>query len=647
MKHKIIAAAALASLFFANQALAHATPVNYIPESGAVLENFPQRLQILFTESVEPDASSIIVYGPDGSRVESNVHVFESDPHAFLADLKNVGNGTYAVAWQVVSADDGHFSRGGYNFSLGAPSINLNLQSSTIEVAHSSTWPEALAIAAELIGQALLLGIVMVFAFLVRKFIPNRQKAQEIYTRLIKGGVVLVVMGAIAYLCYKATLLQAQAGGEWFINLLKFMQTQAGRHTIFRLVMTLVLLGLFASVKKKIFTAQRFSVYEVMLLVLIIGMQYSRAAISHAAAQEFHPFLSVLVNALHLTFKEMWVGSVIVFFALFKNHFELVKDAAQKMRTLVSLSRLLSIAIGLAGVTGVYVIWLHLKSPANILTTGWGTMFTLLSLFGGLMFAARLYHMFIVEGKFIPNQNFFPRLSFSFPFEMIAGIALLISTGFIIITTPPADIKPFSQTIVSQGVNLTTAQEVASGHRLIFSARDQVSGEESEVSNLVVTLTNQEKNIGPVVAALIRQSPGSFVMGVDQLAPQGNWQIEIVGQRSNAYDVIASFNLNTNDLFPEHKPKPLDVFTLIMIVSALGVLFGAAVLYYATNVSLRKSDSASDSVTLYERQAWFPPIFIIAILLFFLFQSHAGLLKVFGQACEGGEHAHHQSGPKC
>jgi methionine-rich copper-binding protein CopC len=647
MKFKIITLAALACLFFANQAMAHATPVSYAPESGKIFETLPQTLEIVFTERVEPDASSITVYGPDGSRVESNVRVFDADAHMFRADLKSAGTGTYAVAWQVVSADDGHFSRGGYNFSVGQQSVNPNVQSSAIEVAHSSTWPEALAIASELIGQAMLLGTIIVFAFLVRKFIPSRQKAEVIYSRLVKGGVFLVIMGAVVYLVYKATLLQSQAGGEWFVNLLKFMQTQAGRHTIFRLAMALVLLGTFASFKKKIFAAQRFSAYEAVLLVLVLGMQYSRAAISHAAAQEFYPLVSVVVNMLHLTFKEMWVGSVIAFFAFFKNHFELVKDVAQKMRTLVSLSRLLSIAIGLAGVTGVYVIWLHLKSPANILTTGWGTMFILLSLFGGIMFAARLYHMFIVEGKFIPNKSFFPRLSFSFPFEMIAGIALLTSTGFIIITTPPADLKPFSQSTLSQGASVTLGQEIAGGNQLILATSDQESGEETEISNLVVTLTNQEKSIGPVVASVTRQSPGAFVMSVNELAPPGNWRIEITGQRTNAYDVIASFDLNTSELFPEHKSKSFDVFTVIMIISAIGVLFGATVLYYVTLLSFKKSDSASNDILLYERQAWLPPVFIIAVLLFLLFQSHAGLLKVVGQNCEGGEHAHHQGGPKC
>ncbi len=66
----------------ATQVLAHATPITYEPEASAILERAPERVRIHFSERIEPKAGSIIVFGPDGSRIDrDNAAMDPQDPH--------------------------------------------------------------------------------------------------------------------------------------------------------------------------------------------------------------------------------------------------------------------------------------------------------------------------------------------------------------------------------------------------------------------------------------------------------------------------------------------------------------------------------------------------------------------------------------
>ena len=59
--------------------------------------------------------------GPDGSRVDlANSGTDPADPRVFQVGVKDAGKGTYTVSWQVISSDDGHFSKGAYVFSVGS-----------------------------------------------------------------------------------------------------------------------------------------------------------------------------------------------------------------------------------------------------------------------------------------------------------------------------------------------------------------------------------------------------------------------------------------------------------------------------------------------------------------------------------------------
>src|SRR5262245_46614394 len=148
---------------------AHASPVLYEPAASTVLDRLPQRVRIQFTERLESKASSITVFAPDGSRAEtSDGGPDPADARVFSVGLRDAGAGTYTVSWQVVSQDDGHFTKGGFSFSVGTAGGATAPNQSQVEVVHSSTTSQAAAIGTELLGQSLFIGILAVIALLWR-----------------------------------------------------------------------------------------------------------------------------------------------------------------------------------------------------------------------------------------------------------------------------------------------------------------------------------------------------------------------------------------------------------------------------------------------------------------------------------------------
>ncbi|WP_165984242.1 copper resistance protein CopC [Streptomyces sp. YIM 98790] len=117
-------AAAAVLLLGAPAAAAHASLSGSDPEDGAVVPEAPPEVRLTFTEEVALSAGSVRVLDPDGNRADPGAAPgrVPGDGFTYAVPLdEGLGDGTYTVVWQVVSAD-GHPISGAFTFSLGAPS---------------------------------------------------------------------------------------------------------------------------------------------------------------------------------------------------------------------------------------------------------------------------------------------------------------------------------------------------------------------------------------------------------------------------------------------------------------------------------------------------------------------------------------------
>jgi len=101
-------------------ASAHAQLESTQPVPSSVLTNSPTQVVLHFGEPVEIDFGSLWVIGPNGARVdEGGTHHPDGDSHAVAISLSHhLGDGTYVVAWRVISADS-HPVHGAFVFSIG------------------------------------------------------------------------------------------------------------------------------------------------------------------------------------------------------------------------------------------------------------------------------------------------------------------------------------------------------------------------------------------------------------------------------------------------------------------------------------------------------------------------------------------------
>ncbi|MFD5130630.1 copper resistance CopC/CopD family protein [Streptomyces olindensis] len=117
----LLLAAACALLAGAAPASAHAALTGSDPGQGAVVDQAPARITLTFSEQVALSDDSLRVLDPDGKRVDNGKPSEVSGTTYAVRLNSGLSDGTYTVAYQVVSADS-HPVAGAYTFSIGAPS---------------------------------------------------------------------------------------------------------------------------------------------------------------------------------------------------------------------------------------------------------------------------------------------------------------------------------------------------------------------------------------------------------------------------------------------------------------------------------------------------------------------------------------------
>ena len=666
--HALFQAVIFALLFTILPALtfAHATPVLYVPAASSVLAQAPSEVQIHFSERLEPRVSSITVIGPDGSRADlANSAPDAADPRIYRVGLKDAGPGSYTVSWEVISSDDGHFTKGAYVFSVGKQSTSGAADSGGFQTVHSSSIPEASTLAIELIGDALILGALIVLALIWRpahKYFPELNFEDRSFVRrfqlLFIAGCVLALAGGLAYLVYKtdelASLQEITFARAWS----PFLATTSALYTIYRMLGAAFLLAAYLINRKRLLVSELMTKIEYAMFAVLALIDFARARISHAAASTFAPAFGVLMNFVHLLFKDAWIGGIIALVFLLSGPIKSVRSLRLAAFTLAAFSRVASVAFGIAGITGVYVVWLHLKSFSYVLTTDWGKRFTLLSVLAGFLLLARFFNQLYCEPKILDaiqkkDETQLPRvfrwLSFTLPAEAVFGVAILAVTSLLIITTPPlAPHFSFVRSVVSQGIALTLTEQPSETGRFLLTAEDQAKKTGANVNKMVVTLTNPAAGIGPIVAPVEERFAGGFVFDEKLLAPAGDWTIDVTAQRAGAYDAVASFHVNYPREIAESdahaEDRSFGSFELIHIIAALVILAVSILLYQKSSQSNMRSLSAPETapatteLKLSARGAWIAPVVIIAAVVYLGggFQAvSSGLLESpFQRSCE-------------
>ncbi|WP_121747890.1 copper resistance protein CopC [Streptomyces sp. E2N166] len=345
----------------AGPASAHAALRSTDPEDGSVLQRAPRHVTLTFTESVGLRDDSFRVLDPGGHRVRTGEagHADGRSDTARVALTGRLGEGTYTVAWRVVSADS-HPVSGAFTFSVGKPSVATAsvdpgpIEDPLTDALHKIARYLAYLAAALLIGTA-------AFVALCRPPdpAPLRRPLVAGWWTLLGSTVALLVLRAP----YEAgrgpsAALDADALGGT-------LTTRPGALLLVRLVL-LVPAGLFlVRMARGDRYRERAPLAAAAGAALAVGLALTWAAAEHASAGIQVP-VAMTSSVLHLLATAVWFGGLVALLVTLRSS----ADAA----TVARFSRTAFASVTVLVVTGVYQSWRGLGSWPALTETTYGRL---------------------------------------------------------------------------------------------------------------------------------------------------------------------------------------------------------------------------------------------------------------------------------
>lgn len=290
----------LGVLVGASTALAHAELLSSSPANQELLAEAPPEIALQFSEAVDPIDPAIRLLDADGEEVDiGGVDQSDGSDRIRATVPDTLADGTYVVAWQVVSADS-HRIRGSFTFSVGAPTaVTPGVVDGLFDAAGDSGTDDLLlgiGRFASYAGVGLLVGGLVLALALAPSMVGSRRVGV-----LLVGAAELAVVGTVWMIASQANLI----GGS-FLSWGAVADTQSGQWWFARLV-AIVLFCILIPLRPRL--AVRGGVVVVGLLGLgVLGVV---AAGGHAISGDaiVLGFASTLV---HLAAMSIWLGGLAV-----------------------------------------------------------------------------------------------------------------------------------------------------------------------------------------------------------------------------------------------------------------------------------------------------------------------------------------------
>lgn len=351
-------------------ASAHAALRATDPEDGAVLESAPRDLTLTFTESVGLLDDSFRVLDPEGRRLRTGEpeHGSDGGDTARVTLPAKLAEGTYTVAWRVVSADS-HPVSGAFTFSVGKPSLTT----ATVDTgpAEDPATKSLYNIARYLayLAVALLIGVATFMAVC-------RPPDAPVLPKLLKAAWWTLLAATLALLVLRGPY----ETGEGPLGALS-ADALAGTLSSRPGAVLLARLGLLAvAAVYLVRLTRRGKRYGWAGAALAVGLAVTWAAGEHASAGIQVP-VAMTSSALHLLATAVWLGGLAALLAtLYRAHLT--------PATVTRFSRLAFASVTVLVVTGVYQSWRGLGSWDALTGTTYGRLLVLKLVAVALLLAA-------------------------------------------------------------------------------------------------------------------------------------------------------------------------------------------------------------------------------------------------------------------
>ncbi|MFE2420522.1 copper resistance CopC/CopD family protein [Streptomyces hokutonensis] len=357
----------------AGTASAHAALTGSDPSSGVVVNKAPTQVSLTFSEKVATNNNSLRVLDPKGKRVDVGKPSNISGTTYATQIRSGLPDGTYTVAWQVVSADS-HPVGGAFTFSIGSPS------KTTVSAAAEQD------VGGGLVGGLYGFGRYMSYAgFIVMiggaAFVLacwQRGAGVRALQRLVVSGWVSLTAATLWLLLLRGSYTTSGKFGDIFdLNLLgQVLQTKTGASLVSRLLLlaaaALFIAVLFGAYDKREDEEKRDLTFGLAIGggVVAAGLAASWALSEHASTG-LQPGIAMPVDVVHLLAVAAWLGGLT---ALLVSLYRAPADNPVGRAVVQRFSRLAFGSVVALVATGVYQSWRQLGSWSAFTDTGYGQL---------------------------------------------------------------------------------------------------------------------------------------------------------------------------------------------------------------------------------------------------------------------------------
>ena len=483
----------LAGALVPASAFAHATIVSTTPSDQQVLRVQPASVSLKWSEAVDLGEHAVRLLDSSGSEiaVEPARHGPGGPSTAVLALPAGLSDGTYVVAWRVVSSDS-HPVSGAFSFSVGSPS-QVIFDAGGAGSSATVRFIDAVGRGLAFVGLALALGgAVVVFVLWPGGASDPRGRA------LVWSGVGLLLVGSVIVLLMQGPYASGGSVTGAFSSLSFSLGTRFGHALLARLVLAV---AFFAFLWRGLRGPA--ALCGIALLFTWTLVDHSRTGVQ--------TWLGVPVASTHLLAMALWFGGLVVMLACGAS---------------APVARFSRLALGCFGVLAVSGVYLAYRQSGELGALP-GTVF------GRLLLVKAAIVLAIVGLAWFSRQAVLrggtPRRTVAG--ETFLGIATLGVTAALVNTAPArvAYVDPVDKTL-SGPAGMTVEVKVnpaKQGENVADVYLVRRNGSLQQVPELTARLVPANGRSGPLEVKFRSAEPGHYVASPMTVPYPGKWTLRL------------------------------------------------------------------------------------------------------------------------
>ncbi len=573
---KVLVALLIISFISIPFAAAHPFTEETIPSLTSNAPAGTTEVIVYFSEPVDINFSELKVFDTNGNQIDNKDTSYYEGELSLIITTPPLDDGVYTVSTKVLSKVDGHLVPDAFLFGVGNVVIDPSLLDSK-RPSELVFLPEAGARFPGLVGQTIVLGAVI--ASLIIWGTQNKQSIKEELEKIesfhhgkfmsVTGiGLALVFISDILMIAVQTIRLETSP--------VDAIQTDFGNIWLIRMIITVILLGIWFGVNKKKTLSKK---SQIAMLAISLGLISTTSLIGHGAASGQTPAL--ILDYIHNLVAAVWIGGIFYFVFTLLPTFSQLKESSREKMSLVLIPRFsiaFIIAVGIVIITGPTLMW-FLESDVEIITESvYGQLIILKIAIAAAMVGLGGFFQFKIqksaESSFSSGKiSVHKKLKRTLKVDAILGIILLGVVALLTNGTLPAgEIQKVDAQEIVYGFKTIEFTEntkfdidispFSSGTNIILVKVSDFEGNPIYDSDqLKIKISNPSKNISPIevpmeITKQEENRPIEF-QGEITFGFSGEWLVEVEAQRTENANESKLLNLLV-------KPKLTDIQTQVI-----------------------------------------------------------------------------------